>query len=80
MTDYSFSKGHLTYMSEITAFHNTLLLHDETDSVVFFFKAGPHTKNITMTLEHPQLNETTMNENKKIPLPLRAGEYEMLGW
>ena len=65
-------------MSERAAFHNTLLLHDETDSVVFFFKGGAHTENVTMTLEHPQLNETKMNENKNIPLPLHAGEYEML--
>eukprot|EP00435_Cladocopium_sp_Y103_P060280 s109_g22.t1 len=64
-------------MSERAAFHNTLLLHDETDSVVFFFKAGEHTENITMSLEHPQLNESKMNENKNIPLPLHAGEYEI---
>ena len=56
LIDYSFSKGHLMHVAGTMAVQNTLVLHDDTDSMSFFFEAGDGTKRVNLKLEHPQLD------------------------
>eukprot|EP00438_Fugacium_kawagutii_P010176 Skav235868 [mRNA] locus=scaffold1693:348437:350816:- [translate_table: standard] len=81
LVDYSFSKGHLTYTAEAAGFHNTLLLHDATDSMTFFFEGAAHTDSIHLELEHPQME---LKDVGKIPLfpqgdqpAAAAGEFQV---
>ena len=72
LVDYSFSEGHLVYLSQATASQNTLLLHESTDSVNFVLEPGAFTKNVTLKLEHLQLEDQTLT----VPL---LGEAEAEG-
>ncbi|CAE7869335.1 mask, partial [Symbiodinium sp. KB8] len=83
LLEYSFSKGHVVYLPGVTALNNTLLLHDDVDSVTFGFEAGVHTKTITLRLEHPQMQ---LNDSEKVvlfshradsKLAVPAGEYPL---
>ena len=58
MLDYSFSKGHLTYLAGDRAVQNTLLLHDDADSITFYFEAGTSTESVKLTIQHPLLNDS----------------------
>eukprot|EP00438_Fugacium_kawagutii_P035548 Skav214504 [mRNA] locus=scaffold1011:356928:371333:- [translate_table: standard] len=73
LVDYSFSEGHLVYLPQATARQNTLLLHESTDSVNFVFERGAHTKNVTLKLEHLQLENQTLS----VPLLDEAEGEEM---
>eukprot|EP00438_Fugacium_kawagutii_P018645 Skav235465 [mRNA] locus=scaffold1451:87309:88999:+ [translate_table: standard] len=57
LLDYSFSKGHLTYLAGSAAMQNTLLLHDDSDSITFFFEPGTYTNSVHLKLEHQQLDD-----------------------
>ncbi|CAE7203676.1 Ankrd17 [Symbiodinium sp. CCMP2456] len=56
LTEYSFNKGHLEYLPGATALQNTLLLHEDSDSVTFVFEAGQHAQSVSLKLEHPQMD------------------------
>ena len=71
LLDYSFSKGHLAYWAGPTALQNTLLLHDDADSVTFFFEGSDTTEAIHLKLEHPQLDP---EDFEPIPLFIRSRE------
>ena len=70
LIDYSFSKGHLTYLGGTMALHNTLLLHSNTDSMDFFFEGGHGTRKIRFKIEHPWLEGSPVLD---YPLDRREG-------
>ncbi|CAK8992716.1 unnamed protein product [Durusdinium trenchii] len=85
---YSFSKGHLIYLAETSTLHNTLLLHDDADTLIFGFEAGDHTENVSVRLEHPQLgkedaenissvSQVMSDEHAGSPKTL-SGEYKII--
>ena len=54
--------GHLAYLSEASALHNSLLLHDDTDAVTFMFEPSMHTDRVQVMVEHPLLPDSTWED------------------
>ncbi|CAE7242519.1 Fem1b [Symbiodinium natans] len=57
LTRYSFDRGYLQYPASEEAYHNTLVLPADVDSVVFFFEVGAHTSHLFLKCVHPLLEE-----------------------
>ena len=57
LVDYSWSRGHLSYPSNIEAMHNTLLLDLNVDSLTLNIASGPNTNEVCWYAEHPLLSK-----------------------
>ena len=58
--------GHLAYVSEASTLHNSLLLHDDADSLTFTFQPSMHTDRVEVLVEHPLLAATTWEDGLRI--------------
>lgn len=56
--------GHLAYLSEASALHNSLVLHDETDAVTFIFDPSIYTSRVQVKVEHPLLGATDWEDSE----------------
>ena len=45
----------MTCVPGATALQNTILVHEDADSITFGYEAGPHTDTVKLKLQHPQL-------------------------
>ena len=55
---YDVNRGHLTSPGGSEAFHNTLLLDTNADSLMLNVELFDHTQNLTLKIEHPLLNDS----------------------
>ncbi|CAE7942396.1 unnamed protein product [Symbiodinium necroappetens] len=57
---YDVSRGHLTSPGSREAFHNTLLLDTNADSLTLNVELFDHTRDLLLKVEHPLLNDTEL--------------------
>ena len=75
LIDYGFNRGHLTYPACSQAYHNTLLLDTNVDSITMELTPGEYTHSIMMKFDSPHTGEgefqsIPLNRSTQIQLPL----------